>query len=274
MTERPDPFAAVDRYFAAATIAHEYIADLHRELGALGADSAHTRALLGESAAVVTERMPALTRELRQLREQWEAQNLLDPPRAKRTLQLARDSPHRSRARAIGAASAPEGDRRGDARAARASARKLALSERPVPSGRGVLIMPGQRQARVADALDIALLRLGAQLTGSSLQLLRALRAVAQPVLHRGEQPTILIVQRRPRRSRHTVIVPARRRSSCGRDGEVHGRRAATSTRRSADLALSGCDARLHGVDRQNERPNSDEGNATVAPRCRRRRFV
>jgi hypothetical protein len=33
--------------------------------------------------------MPALTRELRQLREQWEAQNLLDPPRAKCTLQLA-----------------------------------------------------------------------------------------------------------------------------------------------------------------------------------------
>jgi hypothetical protein len=89
MTERPDPFAALDRYFAAATIAHEYLADLHRELGALGADSAHTRALLGESAAVVTERMPALTRELRQLREEWETQNLLDPTRAKRTLQLA-----------------------------------------------------------------------------------------------------------------------------------------------------------------------------------------
>jgi hypothetical protein len=56
MTERPDPFAALDRYFAAATIAHEYLAELHRELGALGAlgaDSAHTRALLAESAAVV-----------------------------------------------------------------------------------------------------------------------------------------------------------------------------------------------------------------------------
>ena len=89
MTERPDPFAALDRYFAAATIAHEYLGELHRELGALGADSAHTRALLGESAAVVAERMPALTRELRKLGEQWEAQSLLDPPRAKRTLQLA-----------------------------------------------------------------------------------------------------------------------------------------------------------------------------------------
>src|SRR5271166_4790226 len=69
--------------------------------------------------------------------------------------------------------------------------------------------MPGQRQARVADALDIALLRLGAQLTGPSLQLLWALRAVAQLILHRREQPAILVMQRRPRRSRHTVIVPA-----------------------------------------------------------------
>lgn len=33
--------------------------------------------------------MPGLARELRQLREEWETQNLLDPPRAKRTLQLA-----------------------------------------------------------------------------------------------------------------------------------------------------------------------------------------
>jgi hypothetical protein len=89
MTERPDPFAALDRHFAAATIAHEYLADLHLELAALGTDSHHTRALLGESAAVVTERMPALTRELRQLGEEWETQNLLDPPRAKRTLQVA-----------------------------------------------------------------------------------------------------------------------------------------------------------------------------------------
>jgi len=40
----------LDRYFAAATIAHEYIADLHRELAALHQDSVHTRELLRESA--------------------------------------------------------------------------------------------------------------------------------------------------------------------------------------------------------------------------------
>jgi hypothetical protein len=89
MTESPSPLAALDRYFAAATIAHEYLGDLHRELAELAMDSAHTRALLGESATVVTDRMPALTRELRQLGEEWETQNLLDPARAKRTLQLA-----------------------------------------------------------------------------------------------------------------------------------------------------------------------------------------
>jgi hypothetical protein len=32
MAERPGPLLQLDRYFAAATIAHEYIADLHREL--------------------------------------------------------------------------------------------------------------------------------------------------------------------------------------------------------------------------------------------------
>jgi hypothetical protein len=89
MTERPDPFAALDRYFAVATIAHEYLAELHRELAALSADNAHARALLGESAVIVTKRMPALMRELRQLREEWETQNLLDPDRATRTLKRA-----------------------------------------------------------------------------------------------------------------------------------------------------------------------------------------
>ncbi len=33
--------------------------------------------------------MPALTRELRQLGQGWETQNLLDPPQAKRMFQLA-----------------------------------------------------------------------------------------------------------------------------------------------------------------------------------------
>jgi hypothetical protein len=86
MAERPRPLKQLDRYFAAATIAHEYIADLHRELAALHQDSAHTRELLRESAAVVLSRLPEITRELRRVELLWDEQQLLDPPQAKRTL--------------------------------------------------------------------------------------------------------------------------------------------------------------------------------------------
>jgi predicted metal-dependent hydrolase len=86
MAERPAPLEQLDRYFAATTIAHEYIADLHRELAALQQDSERTWELLRESAAVVLEGMPELTRELRRLERDWTEQELLDPPQAGRTL--------------------------------------------------------------------------------------------------------------------------------------------------------------------------------------------
>ncbi len=87
MVDRPRPLRHLDRYFAAATIAHEYIADLHRQLSALHQDSEQTRGLLRESAAVVVSRMPELTREVRRLELEWGEQELLDPPQADRTLQ-------------------------------------------------------------------------------------------------------------------------------------------------------------------------------------------
>lgn len=86
MAERPGPLGQLDRYFAAATIAHEYIADLHRELTSLHHDSERTRELLRESAAMVLSRMPELTRELRRLALEWGEQRLLDPSQAERTL--------------------------------------------------------------------------------------------------------------------------------------------------------------------------------------------
>jgi hypothetical protein len=58
MAERPGPLRQLDRYFAAATIAHEYIADLHQELVMLEQDTDQTRRLLHESAEVVLSRMP------------------------------------------------------------------------------------------------------------------------------------------------------------------------------------------------------------------------
>ncbi len=88
MTDRPVPLAQLDRHFAAATIAHEYVADLHRELINLHEDSERTGELLGESAELVLGRMLELTREVRRLGLDWTEQTLLDPLQAERTLHL------------------------------------------------------------------------------------------------------------------------------------------------------------------------------------------
>lgn len=86
MVGPPGPLRELDRYFAAATIAHEYIADLHRELVALGGDDERTRELLSESAGVVGKQMPELIRDLRRLEREWGEQELLDPQQAESTL--------------------------------------------------------------------------------------------------------------------------------------------------------------------------------------------
>ncbi|MGD0452420.1 MAG: hypothetical protein ABSB69_02375 [Solirubrobacteraceae bacterium] len=85
MTPRPAPLELLDRQLAAATIAHEAAADLHRELTELGADDDHTRALLKESAFLALERIPALARPLHPPALEWAEQELLDPPAAERT---------------------------------------------------------------------------------------------------------------------------------------------------------------------------------------------
>lgn len=87
MIDRPGPLGQLDGYFAAARIAHEYVADMHRELVELHAAGDHTRELLRESAAVVFGRMPALTSRLRDLGRKWAEQELLDPPAAERTIE-------------------------------------------------------------------------------------------------------------------------------------------------------------------------------------------
>lgn len=87
MMDRPGPLGQLDGYFAAARIAHEYVADMHRELVELDAAGDHSRELLRESAAVVFERMPGLTSQLRGLERKWSEQELLDPPAAQRTIE-------------------------------------------------------------------------------------------------------------------------------------------------------------------------------------------
>jgi hypothetical protein len=87
MFDRPGPLGQPDGYFAATRIAHEYVADLHRELVELDAAGDHTRELLRESGAVVFERMPGLTGLLRGLEREWAEQELLDPPAAEQTIE-------------------------------------------------------------------------------------------------------------------------------------------------------------------------------------------
>lgn len=85
MTSRPRALERVESYFAAAMIAHEYVADLHQELVALGGSDDYTTDLVRESAEVVTRRMPGLTKKIRELARTWEEQELLDPIRADAT---------------------------------------------------------------------------------------------------------------------------------------------------------------------------------------------
>jgi hypothetical protein len=87
MAERPQPLEQLDRYFAAATIAHELIADLHLELARLNQDNDDTQSLLREAANAALTRMPRLTGELRRLERLWDEQQLLDPPLAEKTLE-------------------------------------------------------------------------------------------------------------------------------------------------------------------------------------------
>lgn len=85
MTGRPAELEQLDRYFAAGTIAHGYVANVHRELTALGRATNRTLALVHESAAIILEGMPALVGELRDLGRELATQELLDPVAADAT---------------------------------------------------------------------------------------------------------------------------------------------------------------------------------------------
>jgi len=90
MADLPQPIQRLDELFQAATIAHEYVADRHRELVELDADDESSRRLLAESAAVILEQMPRLTARMRRLGREWGEHDLLDPQRAEQTVaQLA-----------------------------------------------------------------------------------------------------------------------------------------------------------------------------------------
>jgi len=86
MAARPEPLAKIDRYFAAARIAHEAIWDLHHELVAAGSADERTRKLLSEAARIAAVDMSDVSTEVRRLDALWSEQELLDPLAAAETL--------------------------------------------------------------------------------------------------------------------------------------------------------------------------------------------
>lgn len=86
MPELPDPILRLDRHFARATLAHEYVADRRRELIELHADDERSRRLLAESAAVILTQMSQLATRARRLQREWAERDLLDPQRAEETI--------------------------------------------------------------------------------------------------------------------------------------------------------------------------------------------
>jgi len=86
MAARPEPLARIDRYFAAARIAHEAIWDLHHELVTTGRADERTRQLLNEAARITAVDMSDVATEVRRLDALWSEQELLDPAAAADTL--------------------------------------------------------------------------------------------------------------------------------------------------------------------------------------------
>lgn len=85
MPSRTRALEQLDSYFAAAMIAHGYVADVRRKLTALGHAGGETLALVHESAAITTQQMPELAGELRILERELATQELLDPVAADAT---------------------------------------------------------------------------------------------------------------------------------------------------------------------------------------------
>jgi hypothetical protein len=86
MAARPEPLVRIDRYFAAARIAHEAIWDLHHELVTSERVDKGTRELLREAARIATVDLSDVSAEVRRLDALWSEQELLDPSAAAETL--------------------------------------------------------------------------------------------------------------------------------------------------------------------------------------------
>lgn len=86
MAARPDSVRRLDSLLAVATIAHESIFEMRRDL--IGRDEGDPKQaqLLAESARIVTADLPALSATARRLSAMWKEQSVLDHEAAETTL--------------------------------------------------------------------------------------------------------------------------------------------------------------------------------------------
>jgi hypothetical protein len=98
MPARPPAITRLDSLLGAATIAHEAIFEMRRELIARDQGNPEQARLLAESARIVTIELPGLSAAARRLSAKWREQSLLDSKGAEQTLaelesELARIEP-------------------------------------------------------------------------------------------------------------------------------------------------------------------------------------
>lgn len=86
MPERPQAMQRLDGLLGAATIAHEAIFDMRRELVTKDRAKAEQASLVEESARIVTAELPNLSARTRELFRSWGEQSLLEAERAAKTL--------------------------------------------------------------------------------------------------------------------------------------------------------------------------------------------
>lgn len=86
MAEHPAAIKQLHLLLSTATIAHEAIFEIRRELIERDRGSPEQAQLLEESARIVTVELPGLSASARQLSAKWREQSLLDAKGAERTL--------------------------------------------------------------------------------------------------------------------------------------------------------------------------------------------
>lgn len=86
MPERPPAISQLNSLLGAATIAHEAIFEMRRDLIARDRGNPEQAQLLAESARIANVELPDLSADARRLAAEWREQSLLDGEAAEKTL--------------------------------------------------------------------------------------------------------------------------------------------------------------------------------------------